>query len=116
MLSDLHKIVLGIRHIDVREYLQLHRAPDDVNVWDIAGYTPLCYAAARGDEVTLQALLDAGAQPEFPHKLKVAKPLHVACQNANLGTVRILIRAGELFPQCGTVDNGVVLTKKNSLV
>lgn len=98
MLSDLHKIVLGIRHIDVREYLLLHHAPDDVNVWDIAGYTPLCYAAARADEATLSALLDAGAQPEFPHKFKVAKSLHVACQNANLEIVRILIRAG----QCST--------------
>lgn len=92
LLSDVHKIVLGIQHIDIREFLRL--GARDVNVVDLAGLTPLCYAAARADEAALQALLDAGADPDFPHNETGAKPLHVACQNANLGVVKQLLRAG----------------------
>lgn len=93
LLSGLHKIILGILHIDLREFLRL--GPCNVNVLDLAGFTPLCYAAARADELALQALLDAGADPNFPHNDTAAKPLHVACQNANLGAVKQLVLAGE---------------------
>lgn len=93
LLSDVHKIILGIQHIDLGEYLRL--GPRDVNVLDLAGLTPLCYAAARADEVAVQTLLAAGADPDFPHNDTTAKPLHLACQNANLQVVKQLLRAGE---------------------
>lgn len=92
-LSDLHKIVLGIRHIDVREFLLLR--PCDVNVRDIMYYSPLAYAAAKGDLYTLDALLEAGAETEFPYGDISAKPLHLACQNVRPEIVKTLLRAGE---------------------
>lgn len=92
-LSDLHKIVLGIVHIDIEEYLRL--GPHDLNILDRTGFTPLCYAAERGDEVALKALLDAGADPDYPHNSPAAKPLHVASRNAHLGIVKQLLGAGK---------------------
>lgn len=93
-LSEMHKIILGILHVNIREYL-LRLGPHDLNVLDRMGCTPLYYAAARADEVALKALLDAGADPDFPHIRTAARPLHVACQNANLEIVKQLLRAGK---------------------
>lgn len=94
-LSDLHKIVLGIRHIDLREFLRLRSSPLDVV--DFAQYTPLAYAAAKGNTDSVRALLEAGADPEYPlsNQNVRPRPLHVACQHGNLDIVRILVEAGE---------------------
>lgn len=100
-LSDLHKIVLGIRHIDIQEFLELRSCP--VNIYDGSDLSPLNYAAARGDVHSTRALLDAGADPDFPQNIIGAKPLHSACRYGNLEVLRLLIQAGnqQIYPEFG---------------
>lgn len=96
-LSHLHQMVLNIRHIDIEEYLQLRPRPP-VDTRDIVGRSPLFYAAARGDVASAQALLNAGADPEFPRHAVVPKTLQYACRYRDLDMVRLLVRAGTCHP------------------
>lgn len=125
-LTDLHRVVMGIRPLDVRTYLaaliQNVAATDDdaagpnavddiVNQPDLCGWSPIYYAAGRGDAVAVQALLDAGASPNMlPRRrqsdgdgngdgasmngIEGGNPLSIACQEGHLPVVRLLLAAG----------------------
>lgn len=92
VLTDLHKVVMKMTSLDVREYLSLKS--HEVNVGDIHNRTPLFYAAASGDEFAVQSLLDAGALPNVSSSSNSGTPLHVACRNRHFGVVQRLIDGG----------------------
>ena len=46
--TTLHKIILGLSMRDLEEEICLH--PQNVNITDVMGRTPLAWAACRGDD------------------------------------------------------------------
>lgn len=91
-LTDLHKVVMGIRSIDVREYLRLNSK--DINTGDTRGQTPLFYASARADVDTVQALLDAGADCDGVPPTMGSSALQTACLHRHVAVVEKLVDAG----------------------
>ncbi|KAL2283309.1 hypothetical protein FJTKL_09942 [Diaporthe vaccinii] len=92
-LSPLHKVVLGIRCLDLGELLRLEVCP--VDKLDYSGRTALHWAAAKGDAAAVSELLDAGAQIECKTRLRSESPLMIACRTgANPEAVRVLLAAG----------------------
>ncbi|KAK7709350.1 KN motif and ankyrin repeat domain-containing protein 3 [Diaporthe eres] len=92
-LSPLHKVVLGIRCLDLGELLRLEVCP--VDKLDYSGRTALHWAAAKGDATAVAELLDAGAQLECKTRLRSESPLMIACRTgANPEAVRVLLAAG----------------------
>lgn len=92
-LSPLHKVVLGIRCLDLGELLQLDVCP--VDQMDYSGRTALHWAAAKGDATAIQELLDAGAQLECKTRMRSESPLMIACRTgASPKAVRVLLAAG----------------------
>jgi ankyrin repeat protein len=92
-LSPLHKVVLGIRCLDLGELLRLDVCP--VDQMDYSGRTALQWAAAKGDATAIGELLDAGAQLECKTRLRSESPLLLACRTgANPEAVRTLLAAG----------------------
>ncbi|KAK2615814.1 hypothetical protein N8I77_002540 [Diaporthe amygdali] len=92
-LSPLHKVVLGIRCLDLGELLKLNLCP--VDKLDYSGRTALHWAAAKGDIKAIQQLLDAGAQIECKTRMRSESPLMIACRiGASPEAVRVLLAAG----------------------
>lgn len=92
-LSPLHKVVLGIRCLDLGELLRLDVCP--VDQMDYSGRTALQWAAAKGDAAAISMLLEAGAQLEYKTRLRSESPLLIACRTgANPEAVRTLLAAG----------------------
>lgn len=92
-LSPLHKVVLGIRCLDLGELLRLDVCP--VDKLDYSGRTALHWAAAKGDAAAVTELLAAGAQLECKTRLRSESPLMIACRTgAGPEAVRVLLAAG----------------------
>lgn len=92
-LSPLHKVVLGIRCLDLGELLRLDVCP--VDALDYSGRTALQWAAAKGDATAISQLLEAGAQLECKTRLRSESPLLLACRTGtNPEAVRVLLAAG----------------------
>ncbi|KXS95674.1 hypothetical protein AC578_6241 [Pseudocercospora eumusae] len=89
--TNLHKIVLGLSGRDLLEELRISTA--NINARDSTGYTPLAWAAARGDSVSVSLLLDHGASITLSNNL-TQQPIHLAAQTGNVETVRVLVQAG----------------------
>ncbi|CAK1365360.1 unnamed protein product [Cercospora beticola] len=87
----LHKIVLGLFGRGLRE--ELEAATASINVRDGTGYTPLAWAAARGDKDSVQTLLEHGASVTMTNNVH-HQPIHLAAQTGNVETVRTLIQHG----------------------
>lgn len=60
---------------------------------DIAGYSGLLSAAARGDSATISALLAKGAKPDIRDRYE-RTPLHVAAYQKQHEAMRVLVTAG----------------------
>ena len=65
-LTHLHKVILDLRTDDIAEGLRkgAPRLLGNINVADRFGFTPLSYAALRGNVPVVDALLSAGAEPD----------------------------------------------------
>ncbi|KAM3416273.1 hypothetical protein BST61_g7879 [Cercospora zeina] len=87
----LHKIVLGLIGRELREELELSSA--NINTKDGTGYTPLAWAAARGDNGSVEILLEYGASVAMTNNVNL-QPIHLAAQTGNTETLRILIKSG----------------------
>ncbi|KAL8826404.1 MAG: hypothetical protein Q9170_007415 [Blastenia crenularia] len=60
-LRQIHLIILGWSAVDLATYLSI--SPDEVDVFDSWGRTPLMWAAWRGDSQSVSTLLEYGADP-----------------------------------------------------
>jgi ankyrin repeat protein len=63
--SHLHRVVLGIRSVDLKIELEKETARDHVNARDDIGKTPLHWAAFRGDISAVDMLLRAGSRVDI---------------------------------------------------
>ncbi|RTE76955.1 hypothetical protein BHE90_008575 [Fusarium euwallaceae] len=91
--SDLHKIVLGFLPLNLRESLQRPHLLAQVNKRTMNGWTPLHWAARRGDATDIETLIEAGAEVDSQSSAGVT-PLLNACSTANLAAVRALLDRG----------------------
>ncbi|KAH9209876.1 ankyrin repeat-containing domain protein, partial [Leptodontidium sp. 2 PMI_412] len=87
----LHRIVLGITEGTLHTQLKL--STSEINAVDCQGRTVLAWAAIRGDDVSLNTLLDFGADPNL-RALNGDAPLHYAVRAQSPGCVEPLIEKG----------------------
>jgi len=91
--SHLHKIVLGVRPLDLKSELDAGACYSQLNQPDTLGYTPLHWAASQGDSSAVRLLLEAGAEVDKVNS-NGETPLHLACQAGSRNCVAVLIDAG----------------------
>ena len=72
---------------------RLRERPEDLNVADYAGNTPLQIAALHGSEEIVKLLIDAGCNLDCVNYDKET-PLLDAVDNGHLGVVKLLLNAG----------------------
>lgn len=86
-----HKIVLGLSLQSLEQELLMN--PDDINVQDSMGRTPLAWAAARGDTQVVATLLTYGADPNI-QDVQLSGPLSNAAAQGHTACVELLLEAG----------------------
>ena len=87
----LHRIILGLSMANLEEEICLH--PEQINIADAMGRTPLAWAACRGDDRAIVTLLSHGAKVntiDIQHSGVVG---HAADRNY-VTCVRLLLEAG----------------------
>ncbi|KAF3481219.1 uncharacterized protein GIQ15_03978 [Arthroderma uncinatum] len=89
--TQVHRIVLGLSLHSLEEELKLH--PEDINVQDAMGRTPLAWAAARGDSYSVVTLLSHGADPNIID-VQISGPVSNAAARGYTACVRLLLEAG----------------------
>ena len=94
--TDLHKIVVNIRHGTIREELQ--RSTGALDIVDITRRSPLSWAAQKGDAEAVRVLLEYGADPNNSDNTNMA-PLHYAAQAKTPECLLLLIRYGARITQ-----------------
>ena len=88
--SKLHRIVLGIASLDLSAELATYYT--EIDYVDSEGFTPLIWAARRGDNIAVDLLLKAGANPNI-HTSLGDTALEFAARSS-LVCVRMLLEAG----------------------
>ena len=91
--------------------VRLVERPEDLNVADFAGNTPLQIASLNGYENIVKLLLDAGCNLECVNHDKET-PLLDAVDNGHLGVVRLLLDAG-VNPRKANVNGEEPLDRVN---
>jgi ankyrin repeat protein len=82
------------------EEARRHITPELVNQPDRGGYHPLAYAVYAGDKRLIEALLEAGADPDaVASNAKTA--LYVAANLADVEAMKLLHRHGAIRPPFG---------------
>ncbi len=89
-LSTLHKAVLGLLHLNLKEILHKKEYYAQVNCQDSWGKTPLHLAAARANRDDMEALLLAGADAAVTD-CNNESPLVEAVRSGNIECVRLLL-------------------------
>ncbi|KAI0012384.1 ankyrin repeat-containing protein [Xylariaceae sp. FL0662B] len=89
--TQTHKIVLGLSLKNLEEELILH--PEDIDIQDSMGRTPLAWAAARGDSRTVVILLKYGADPNIMD-VQLSGPVSNAAAQGHTACVLLLLDAG----------------------
>ncbi|KAK8196919.1 ankyrin repeat-containing domain protein [Phyllosticta capitalensis] len=90
----IHRIVLGLSRHTLEEELALR--PEEINVQDTMGRTPLAWAAARGDARAVLRWLSHGADPNILDS-QISGPVSNAAARGYTAVVRLLLEAGA-FP------------------
>jgi ankyrin repeat protein len=85
-----------------------HRSAD-VNMASIDGWTPLHFAADRGDDsgaAIVRSLLRAGAHPSLPNRAG-QRPLHLAIDGGNTATIKLLLEYGAPVGEAAADSAGI---------
>lgn len=95
IFSRLHRIILGLEgggggDDDLRKELASGRTPVDVR--DIDGWTPLHWAARRGDHRALSTLMQHGADPFLSTESVGLTSLHLAALSNSVPCVQTLLQ------------------------
>lgn len=90
-LLMLHKCVLNLVQLSLAKQLML--SPEEINLPDSAGQTPLFWATTRGDVAAVKALLDYGADPNFANK-QGETPLYWATEASSCACMTLLLERG----------------------
>ncbi|CZR64918.1 uncharacterized protein PAC_14818 [Phialocephala subalpina] len=90
--SHLHKIVLGVRPLDLRSQLSDVTCHAQLNQEEKLGYTPLHWASSQGDALAVRLLLEAGAGVDKVNA-NGETPLHSACRSGSRTCAEALILA-----------------------
>ena len=101
--SKIHKIVLGITSHNLTEELTLDRMHASINARDSTGKTPLMWAACRGDSISVDLLLKAGADLNICDKFHESALLY-AVQSSNLESVKNLLNFGSNAGQASVIQ------------
>jgi ankyrin repeat protein len=91
--TDLHKIILGILPLDLRQSLCNPYLQAQINNPGSKGITPLTLASMRGDTLAIQLLIENGANINGQSEVR-GSPLKNACRYGNVDAVRLLLDAG----------------------
>ena len=89
--TTLHKIILGLSLLDLEEEILRH--PEEINMVDVMGRTPLAWAACRGDERAIVTLLQHRAKVNTIDVQHSGVVCHAADRN-HVTCVRLLLEAG----------------------
>ncbi|KAI1811000.1 ankyrin repeat-containing protein [Poronia punctata] len=89
--TQTHRIVLGLSMLDLETELINH--PEDIDIQDAMGRTPLAWAAARGDSRSVVTLLKYGADPNMMD-IQLSGPVSNAAAQGHTTVVQILLDAG----------------------
>ncbi|XP_068219711.1 uncharacterized protein [Palaemon carinicauda] len=87
-------LVTAVDGSKVAQVISLLKGRADPNTRDPYGYTVLCQAAFKGDLLVVEALLDAGADPNLPDDNQGKTPLHYASAWGHLFIVKALLDKG----------------------
>ena len=88
--TRLHRLVLELETGDMDEELKTY--PESIRTVDVDGWTPLHWAARRGQFTTLQLLLKRGGDPHIATGNEQRNALHLATQANSLPCLRLLLQ------------------------
>ena len=89
--TKIHRIVLGLSLASLEEELAQH--PEEIDVVDLLGRTPLIWAAARGNDHAVALLLGAGADPNALD-VQYTSAISYAAERDQTVCIRLLLEAG----------------------
>jgi ankyrin repeat protein len=92
-ISYIHRVVVGVQFSDLSIVLQEPAHMHEVNTLDKVGNSPLFWAALRGDDEAVKALLQASALITL-QDYEGRTALHAALQSSSLRSVELLLMAG----------------------
>ena len=78
-LSDLHKVIVGLYHLDLEAALNKPLFGSQMNSQDFQGYTPPHWAVESGNVVAVQTLLRHGAEVNSVSRYR-RTPLHLSAR------------------------------------
>lgn len=88
----IHRIILGLSALDLRT--ELLRNPSLVDIQDVAGQTPLSWAAARDDVDNVITLLSHGANPNLAMNDGITPLMHAASAHSSPNSLLALLKYG----------------------
>lgn len=91
--TRLHKIILQLLPLPLEQMIA--QAPEELDMTDAMGRTPLLWAAARGDHKSIQLLLDHNADPNIMD-MYLAPPVSYAADRGHTLCVKLLLEAGAM--------------------
>lgn len=101
--TRLHRLVIGLDMGSMEE--ELIESPQSIHALDIDGWTPLHWAARRGNYNAMCLLLQSGADPQHVTEDEKRNALHLAAQRNSLCCVqKLLKRQGNFILDINGVD------------
>ena len=87
--THLHRVVIGLSHDSIGKAISF--APESINTPDADGWTPLHWAARRGQSVFLLDLLQHGADPFLKTTREERTSLHLAAMRNSVPCIKHLL-------------------------